>query len=78
MLYQMYEMQRLAMQPMRAVVSSALSILEMPDNPLRETPFGRVTAAALDSFEHSTRRFGKPAFSHISAAPPTARTTRSC
>jgi poly(3-hydroxybutyrate) depolymerase len=64
MLYQMYEMQRLAMQPMRALVSSALSIMEMPENLLRETPFGRVTTAALDSFEHTTRDFGKPTFGH--------------
>ena len=31
---------------------------------MRQTPIGRVTAAMLDSFEHSTRRFGKPAFGH--------------
>ena len=64
MLYQWYEWQRMAMQPMRAMVSGALSIMELPENPLRETPFGRVTAAALDSFEHTTRRFGKPGFGH--------------
>ncbi len=62
MLYQMYEMQRLALQPMRAMVSGALSMME--DSPLRTTPFGRVTAAALDSFEHTTRTFGKPSFGH--------------
>ena len=64
MLYQMYDLQRLALQPMRAMVSGALSLME--DNPLRETPFGRVTAAALDSFEHTTRTFVKPAFGHTS------------
>ena len=64
MLYQMYEWQRMAMQPMRAMVSSALSIMDMPANPLRETPFGRVTAAALDTFEHTTRKFLKPSFGH--------------
>lgn len=64
MLYQMYEWQRMAMQPMRAMVSSALSIMDMPENPLRDTPFGRLTAAALDSFEHTTRRFLKPGFGH--------------
>ena len=62
MLYQMYEMQRLALQPMRAMVSGALSLME--DNPLCATPMGRVTAAALDSFEHTTRTFTKPAFGH--------------
>ena len=62
MLYQFYDMQRMAMQPMRAMVSGALSMLE--DSPLRETPLFRVTSAALDSFEHTTRTFGKPAFGH--------------
>ena len=62
MLYQMYEMQRLALQPMRAMVSGALSLME--DNPLSATPMGRVTTAALDSFEHTTRTFTKPAFGH--------------
>ncbi len=62
MLYQMYEMQRLALQPMRAMVSGALSLME--DNPLCDNPIGRVTTAALDSFEHTTRTFIKPAFGH--------------
>ena len=62
MLYHYYEMQRLAMEPMRAMVTGALSLLDMPANPLSRTPIGRVAAAALDSFEHTTRRFGKPAF----------------
>ncbi len=66
MLYNFYEMQRLAMEPMRAVVSSALSLLEMPENPFGQTPLGRLTTAALDSFEHTTRKFGKPAFGHAS------------
>jgi poly(3-hydroxybutyrate) depolymerase len=66
MLYQMYEMQRLAMEPMRAMVSGAMAFMDMPENMLRDTPFGRVTAAALDSFEHTTRRFIKPAFGHHS------------
>jgi len=62
MLYHVYEMQRVAMAPMRLLATGALSLLDMPFNPLRETPAGRLSAAALDSFEHSTRRFGKPAF----------------
>ncbi len=64
MLYHVYEMQRASIEPMRLMVSSALSMLDMPFNPLRPTPLGRVAAAALDSFEHSTRRFGKPQFGH--------------
>ena len=62
MLYQMYEMQRQALQPMRALVSGALSMMEV--NPLRATPLGRVTTAALDSFEHTTRTFDKPGFGY--------------
>lgn len=64
MLYHVYEMQRATLGPMRMLASSALSVLDLPFNPLRPTPLGRVTAAALDSFEHSTRKFGKPEFGH--------------
>jgi len=66
MLYHLYEMQRVSMAPMRMFAQSALSMLDAPFNPLRPTPMGRVTAAALDSFEHTTRRFGKPSFGHAS------------
>ncbi len=62
MLYHHYELQRLALTPMRVAAGSALSLLDMPENPLRETAAGRFTAAVLDSFEHMTRRFGKPRF----------------
>jgi poly(3-hydroxybutyrate) depolymerase len=64
MLYQQYEMQRMALAPMRMLATNALGLLDLPNNPLRVTPFGRMTAAWLDSFEHSTRRFGKPRFGH--------------
>jgi len=64
MLYTLYEMQRAGLAPMRAMANSALSMLDMPFNPLRPTPAGRLAAAALDSFEHTTRSFGKPAFGH--------------
>ena len=64
MLYHNYEMQRLALAPMRLLANNALRVIDLPFNPFRATPFGRVTAAVLDSFEHSTRRFGKPRFGH--------------
>ena len=64
MLYHHYEMQRLALAPMRVMASNFLGLLDLPGNPMRQTHFGRVFAAMLDSFEHSTRRFGKPAFGH--------------
>jgi poly(3-hydroxybutyrate) depolymerase len=64
MLYHQYELQRLALTPMRLMATSTLSLLDQPYNPMRNTPLGRVTAAMLDSFEHSTRQFGKPRFGH--------------
>jgi len=62
MLYHQYEMQRLALAPMRMLATNALSLLELPANPMRMTPLGRMTAAMLDHFEHNTRAFGKPRF----------------
>ncbi len=64
MLYHLYEMQRASLAPMRMFAHGALTLLDTPFNPIRPTPMGRLTAAALDSFEHSTRSFGKPAFGH--------------
>ncbi len=66
MLYQVFELQRASLAPMRLLASSALSILDMPCNPLRDTPLGHLTAATLDHFEHNTQTFGKPAFGHVS------------
>jgi poly(3-hydroxybutyrate) depolymerase len=62
MLYQQYEMQRAALAPIRMFATNALDMLELPANPFRTTPLGRVAAAWLDSFEHTTRHFGKPRF----------------
>jgi poly(3-hydroxybutyrate) depolymerase len=64
MLYQVYELQRASLEPMRLFATGALSMLGMPGNPLRDTPFGRLTAATLDHFEHNTQSFGKPSFGH--------------
>ena len=64
MLYHHYEIQRLALTPMRFMASNMLGILDLPGNPMRQTHLGRVTAAMLDSFEHSTRHFAKPDFGH--------------
>jgi len=64
MLYQYYEWQKASLQPMRLFASEALRMLDMPGNPLRDTPMGRWTAATLDHFEHNTQNFAKPAFGH--------------
>jgi poly(3-hydroxybutyrate) depolymerase len=66
MLYQVFELQRASLAPMRLFASSALSMLDMPGNPLRDTPLGKLTAATLDHFEHNTQTFAKPAFGHTS------------
>ncbi len=66
MLYQAYAMQRAGLAPLRLMASGTLSLLDFPFNPFRPTPAGRIAAAALDAFEHSTRDFGKPAFGHAS------------
>jgi poly(3-hydroxybutyrate) depolymerase len=64
MLYHLYELQRATLGPMRMFAHGALSFMDAPFNPFRPTPMGRLAVAALDSFEHSTRRFGKPEFGH--------------
>ena len=64
MLYHVYEMHHAALAPMRMMATGALQVLDNPFNPLRSTPLGQFSAAALDSFEHTTRRFGKPVFGH--------------
>ena len=62
MLYAMYELQRASLAPMRLFANSALQAMDGPVSPYRETVLGRVTYAALDSFEHTTRAFAKPPF----------------
>jgi poly(3-hydroxybutyrate) depolymerase len=75
MLYQVYELQRLSLEPARLLASQALSVLDLPFNMLRPTPFGRIAAAALDSFEHTTRSLGKPEFGHTSTVAGGATVT---
>lgn len=64
MLYHQYEMQRLALAPMRMFATNMLSLLQTPHNPMRLTPAGNMAVAMLDHFEHNTRQFGKPEFGH--------------
>ncbi|MCW3474293.1 polyhydroxyalkanoate depolymerase [Limobrevibacterium gyesilva] len=64
MLYHVYEMHRATLAPMRVFATGALQLLDHPFNPIRPTPMGRLAVAALDSFEHTTRQFGKPVFGH--------------
>jgi poly(3-hydroxybutyrate) depolymerase len=64
MLYHVYELHRASLAPMRLLATGALTLFDHPFNPLRPTPMGRLTVAALDSFEHTTRRFENPVFGH--------------
>ena len=64
MLYHVYEMQRASLAPMRLFATGALRFLDNPFNPMRPTQAVRLALAALDSFEHTTRSFGKPVFGH--------------
>ena len=66
MLYQWQDWQRMSLEPARLMASGALSLLSFPGNPIAPTSIGRYARAALDSFEHNTRSFGKPAFGHAS------------
>ena len=62
MIYTLFEMQRAALAPLRIAAEGHLSALRNPLNPVAWTPGGRVAAAALDLFEHTTRPYGKPDF----------------
>lgn len=60
MLYQWYEMSHAAMSPVRAAADQARLFFKNPFNPMSHTNFGRSAAAALEVFERTTRRYGKP------------------
>ena len=62
MLYQLHDWQIAAMTPARIMAVSALSMLDACSNAFGPSDAGRWARAALDTFEHSTRQFGKPAF----------------
>ncbi|GER07447.1 esterase [Iodidimonas muriae] len=62
MLYSLYELQHTAVAPLRFAADNGQIFFRNPYNPLSYTPAGRVASAALDLFEHTTRRYGKPRF----------------
>lgn len=64
LLYHYYELQRASLEPVRLMAQGALSLLDLPGNPVRETALGRLAAATLDHFDHNTQSFGKPVFGH--------------
>ena len=62
MLYHWYERGDAAVKPARVAASSYRMLLKHPFNPMTHTPVGRHTAAALEVFERSTRRYVRPSF----------------
>lgn len=62
MLYAMYELQHTLFAPLRLMVDQGQHFYRNPYNPVSFSPFGRTMAAACDVIEHTTRRYGKPAF----------------
>lgn len=62
MLYHWYELGHAAVRPVRAAAGSARFLLSNPFNPLTHTSVARHTAAALEVFERTTRRYDKPSY----------------
>lgn len=62
MLYQVYEFNHAALAPLRSLAGISQKLLENQLNPWSDTPAGKSIAAALDVFESTTRRYGKPEF----------------
>ena len=62
MLYHWFELGHAAVRPARIAADSCRLLLSNPFNPLTHTSIGRHTAAALEVFERTTRRYDKPEF----------------
>ncbi|GGF75764.1 esterase [Azorhizobium oxalatiphilum] len=59
-LYWMYEMSHAALNPSRAMAGMSRLMFQNPMNPVAHTTMGKSMAAALELFERTTRRYGKP------------------
>src|SRR5262245_49920325 len=59
-LYWLYEMNHAALKPARALAGLTQLYFKNPLNPLAHTTYGKSVAAAMELFERSTRRYGKP------------------
>ena len=62
MLYHLYELNQAALSPARAAAEAYRILFRNPLNPAYHTPLGRSAAAALELFERTTRRYGRPAW----------------
>jgi poly(3-hydroxybutyrate) depolymerase len=61
-LYQLYDVGRAMMAPMRASAQTAQTVFQNPFLPTSYSGFGRVVAAGAELVERVTRRFDKPSF----------------
>src|SRR5690242_8420516 len=59
-MYWMYEMGLAALTPARAFADATRLYYKNPANPLAHTVYGKSMAAAMELFERSTRRYGRP------------------
>jgi poly(3-hydroxybutyrate) depolymerase len=62
MLYHVYEMNHAAVLPWRLAADAGLAFLNLPNNPVARSYWGRTATASLELFERLTRRYGKPTF----------------
>ncbi|HTJ63989.1 MAG TPA: polyhydroxyalkanoate depolymerase [Alphaproteobacteria bacterium] len=62
MLYQLYEFNYNAAQPLHFFAKALQTALQNPFFPGAQTEFGRLIGASAEMIERSTRRFGKPEF----------------
>ncbi len=62
MLYQLYNMQVAAWEPMRAFAKAGEALFSNPWLPFSHTHGGRAAAAVCELIERTTRRYRKPAF----------------
>ncbi len=65
MLYHLFEMNRLALGPARAMADASRLWLRHPLNPLSRSLTGKGMAAAGELFERGTRRYGRPSFNIV-------------
>ena len=59
-MYWLYEMSHAALDPTRALADATRLFFRNPANPLAHTTYGKSVAAAMEVFERTTRRYGKP------------------
>ena len=74
MLYTAYEMGYAALTPARVAAGLGAQMLRSPFNPMANSWFARTSAAALDVFEHASRRYPKPEWGLYETISPKGKT----